>query len=166
MKEIRYMPIGVIHSPFKDVQGTPIQAVAAKGVGGTVEIEAEYQRGLKDLEGFSHIVLLYHFHHSQGYTLEVKPFMDDHMRGVFATRAPRRPNPIGTSVVKLVRVRACTVFIEDIDIVDGTPLLDMKPFVPEFDVRKVERLGWLSNKASKVHGVTADERFSRRVKNH
>jgi len=165
MKEIRYMPIGVIRSPFQDVKGMPIQTVGAKGVGGTVQVEPDYRDGLKDLEGFSHIILLYHFHHCQGYSLEVKPFMDDHMRGVFATRAPQRPNPIGISVVKLVKVEGCTVFIEDIDIVDGTPLLDIKPYVPEFDVREVQRTGWLAKKAGKVREVTADERFSRKEKN-
>ncbi len=161
MREIRYAPIGVVHSPFKDVKGMPIQAVGAKGVGGTVEIEPQYQDGLKDLEGFSHIILIYHFHRSKGYSLEVRPFMDDDVRGVFATRAPKRPNPIGISVVKVVKVEVCTIFIEDVDIVDGTPLLDIKPFVPEFDVRKVKRTGWLSKKTGKVHQVKADERFRR-----
>jgi tRNA-Thr(GGU) m(6)t(6)A37 methyltransferase TsaA len=162
MKQIRYMPIGVIHSPFKDVKGMPIQAAGARGVVGTVEVESAYQDGLKDLGGFSHIILLYHFHHSQGYSLELKPFMDDHMRGVFATRAPQRPNPIGISVVRLVEVQGCTLFIEDVDIVDGTPLLDIKPFVPEFDVREVESTGWLSKKASKVDAMTADGRFGQK----
>lgn len=162
MKEIRYTPIGVVHSPFKDVKGMPIQTAAAKGIGGTVELRPEYEEGLKDLEGFSHIILLYHFHYSQGYTLNVQPFMDDHMRGVFATRAPQRPNAIGISVVKLVEVRGCAIFVEDIDIVDGTPLLDIKPYVPEFDVRVVERTGWLHNKAGKAHEISADERFRKK----
>jgi tRNA-Thr(GGU) m(6)t(6)A37 methyltransferase TsaA len=161
MREIKYTPVGVVHSPFKDVKGMPIQTVGAKGVGGTLEIEPQYQDGLKDLEGFSHIILIYHFHRSKGYSLEVKPFMDDDVRGVFATRAPQRPNPIGISVVKLVKVQGRMIFIEDVDIVDGTPLLDIKPFVPEFDVREVERTGWLSKKAGKAHRVRADERFRR-----
>ena len=87
--------------------------------------------------------------------------MDDDVRGVFATRAPQRPNPIGISVVKLVKVQGRMIFIEDVDIVDGTPLLDIKPFVPEFDVREVERTGWLSKKAGKAHRIRADERFRR-----
>lgn len=161
MREIKYTPVGVVHSPFKDVKGMPIQTVGAKGVGGALEIEPQYQDGLKDLEGFSHIILIYHFHRSKGYSLEVKPFMDDDVRGVFATRAPQRPNPIGISVVKLVKVQGRMIFIEDVDIVDGTPLLDIKPFVPEFDVREVERTGWLSKKAGKAHRVRADERFRR-----
>lgn len=159
VKEIRYKPIGIIHSPFKDIKGMPIQPTGAKGVLGTVEIEPEYVLGLKDIEGFSHIFLLYHFHLSEGYSLKVKPFMDDNLHGVFATRAPRRPNSIGISVVKLVRVEGSTLHIEDVDIVDRTPLLDIKPYVPEFDIRKVERTGWLSQKAEKVYETKADERF-------
>jgi tRNA (adenine37-N6)-methyltransferase len=160
MKGIAYMPIGVIHSPFNNIEGMPIQPAGAKGIAGTVEIEQEYCDGLKDIEGFSHIILLYHFHLSKGYSLEVRPFMDDKLHGVFATRAPNRPNPIGISVVKLVRVRHCTLHIEDVDIVDGTPLLDIKPFVPEFDVVKAERIGWLSQKIAKIYEAKADERFT------
>ncbi|MBM4141177.1 MAG: tRNA (N6-threonylcarbamoyladenosine(37)-N6)-methyltransferase TrmO [Nitrospira sp.] len=159
MKEIIYKPIGIIHSPFKDVKGMPIQTTAAQGIAGTIEIEPEYTGGLKDIEGFSHIILVYHFHLSEGYSLEVKPFIDDHLRGVFATRAPRRPNPIGLSVVRLVKVEGSTLHIEDVDIADGTPLLDIKPYVPEFDVHEVERTGWLSEKANKIREVKSDERF-------
>jgi tRNA-Thr(GGU) m(6)t(6)A37 methyltransferase TsaA len=159
MKEIKYKPIGIIRSPFKDITGMPIQPTGARGITGTVEVEPEYADGLKDIEGFSHIILVYHFHLSEGYTLEVKPFMDDHLHGVFATRAPKRPNPIGISVVKLVKVEGHILRVEDLDIVDGTPLLDIKPYVPEFDIQKVERTGWLSKRADKVHEVRADERF-------
>ena len=106
-----------------------------------------------------HIMVIFHFHLSEGYSLEVKPFMDDHPHGVFATRAPRRPNPIGLSVVKLVKVEGHTLQVEDLDIVDGTPLLDIKPYVPEFDAQKAERTGWLSKRADKVHEVRSDERF-------
>jgi len=159
MMEVSYKAIGVIHSPFKDVHGMPIQAAGAQGIEGTVEIEPTYQPGLKDLDGFSHVILIYHFHGSRGYELEVKPFMDDHPRGIFATRAPKRPNPIGMSVVRLTRVAGCTLCIQDVDILDETPLLDIKPFVPEFDVREAERIGWLSKKAGTVHEVKADKRF-------
>jgi tRNA-Thr(GGU) m(6)t(6)A37 methyltransferase TsaA len=159
MKEIRYKPIGIIHSPFKKIKGMPIQPTGAKGVLGTVKIKPEYVAGLKDIEGFSHIILIYHFHLSEGYSLEVKPFMDDNLHGVFATRAPRRPNSIGISVVKLVRIEGSTLYIEYVDIVDRTPLLDIKPYVPEFDIRKVERIGWISQKAEKVYETKADERF-------
>jgi tRNA-Thr(GGU) m(6)t(6)A37 methyltransferase TsaA len=159
MGKITYNPIGIIHSPFKDIIGMPIQPAAAKGTAGTIEIKPEYVDGLQDIEGFSHIILIYHFHLAKGHSLKVKPFLDENLRGIFATRAPRRPNPIGISVVKLKRVEGTILHIEDIDIVDGTPLLDIKPYVPEFDVHKVEKTGWLSKKAKQVHGVKADERF-------
>ncbi|MGD8381438.1 MAG: tRNA (N6-threonylcarbamoyladenosine(37)-N6)-methyltransferase TrmO [Syntrophobacterales bacterium] len=159
MQEIRYRPIGVIHSPFKQTKGMPIQPPGARGVAGTVEVSPEYGDGLKDLDGFSHIFLLYHFHLSQGYSLTVKPYLDDSLRGVFATRAPRRPNAIGISVVRLVEIEGCTLHIEDLDIADSTPLLDIKPYVPEFDSREVERIGWLAGKAEKAAEVGADERF-------
>jgi tRNA-Thr(GGU) m(6)t(6)A37 methyltransferase TsaA len=159
MQEIIYRPIGVIHSPFKETKGMPIQSAGARGVAGTVEVIPECGDGLKDLEGFSHIFLLYHFHLSQGYLLRVKPYLDDSLRGVFATRAPRRPNAIGMSVVRLVGIEGCTLHIEDVDIVDSTPLLDIKPYVPEFDSREVERTGWLAGKAEKAAEVGADERF-------
>jgi tRNA-Thr(GGU) m(6)t(6)A37 methyltransferase TsaA len=159
VNEIRYKPIGVIHSPFKDVQGMPIQPTGAMGIAGTIEIEPEYCDGLKDIEGFSHIVLIYHFHLSDGYSLLVKPFMDDSLRGVFSTRAPRRPNPVGISIVRLVKVEGSILHIENVDIVDGTPLLDIKPYVPEFDVQKNVRIGWLSDKADKANEIKADGRF-------
>jgi len=159
MKEIILRPIGIIRSPFKDIKGMPIQPTAARGVTGTIEIEPEYVDGLRDIEGFSHLILIYHFHLSEGYSLEVKPFMDDHLHGVFATRAPRRPNPIGISTVRLVKVEGRTLQIEDVDVVDGTPLLDIKPYVPEFDSQKAGRIGWLSGKVNKIHKIEADERF-------
>lgn len=159
MKAIKYTPIGVIHSPFTEVTGMPIQPAGAQGISGTVEVNPEYCEGLKDVEGFSHIILIYHFHKTQGYTLQVEPFMDDIPHGVFATRAPKRPNPIGISVVNLTRVEGCTLYIEDVDIADGTPLLDIKPYVPEFDVKKVEKTGWLSERVHKVYKAKADERF-------
>jgi len=159
MGKITYNPIGIIHSPFKDIKGMPIQPAGAKGIAGTIEIKPEYVDGLQDIEGFSHIILIYHFHLSKGYSLKVKPFLDENLRGVFATRAPRRPNPIGISVVKLVRVEGNVLHIEDIDIVDGTPLLDIKPYVPEFEITGEKKLGWLSKKVNKVHEVKADKRF-------
>jgi tRNA (adenine37-N6)-methyltransferase len=159
VKSIQYTPIGVIHSPFQDVEGVPIQPSGASGVMGTIEIEPEFQPGLKDLSGFSHIILIYHFHASEGFLLEVKPFLDDNPRGVFATRAPRRPNPIGLSVVRLIAVEGCTVRIQDVDVLDGTPLLDIKPFVPEFDSPMVERIGWLSEKVQSVQTARSDDRF-------
>ena len=146
MGKITYNPIGVIHSPFKDIKGMPIQPAGAKGIAGTIEIKPEYVDGLQDIEGFSHIILIYHFHLAKGYSLKVKPFLDENLRGVFATRAPRRPNHIGISVVKLVRVEDTILHIEDIDIVDGTPLLDIKPYVPEFDITREKSLAGFQKK--------------------
>ncbi|KPL02580.1 MAG: tRNA-Thr(GGU) m(6)t(6)A37 methyltransferase TsaA [candidate division Zixibacteria bacterium SM23_73_2] len=136
----------IIHSPFKETQGVPIQPKAGKDVKGTVEVFPQYAQGLSDLEGFSHIVLIYHFHLSRGFSLEVKPYLDEKLRGVFATRAPSRPNPVGISVVRLLKREKEKLFIQNIDIVDGTPLLDIKPYVPEFDKPEKIKIGWLEKK--------------------
>jgi len=160
MNEIKYKPIGIIHSPFKEPKGTPIQPAGAKGINGIVEIFPEYTEGLKDIEGFSHIILLYHFHLSKVSTLLAKPYMDNEMRGVFAMRGPSRPNPIGISVVRLVKIEGNVLYIQDIDIVDGTPLLDIKPYVPKFDIRQVERIGWLESNIHKLSQSKDDGRFA------
>ena len=159
MKKISYQPIGIIHSPFKNIKGMPIQSAGAKGIKGTIELGHEFAAGLKDLEGFSHIILLYHFHLSQSYSLRVKPFLDEALHGVFATRAPRRPNSIGLSIVKLLGIEGRTLHIAEVDIVDGTPLLDIKPYVPEFDVKRAKRIGWLAKSVGRVYEAKADERF-------
>jgi tRNA-Thr(GGU) m(6)t(6)A37 methyltransferase TsaA len=159
MKNITYKPIGIIHSPFKSVRGIPIQPAAATGVFGTVELYTDFAGGLKDLEGFSHVILLYHFHLSEGYQLEVKPFLDNIKRGVFATRAPRRPNQIGLSVVKLNKVENNLLHIERIDVVNGTPLLDIKPYVPDFDRIEEIQIGWLSESKHKMSSAKSDNRF-------
>ncbi len=161
MNEIIYRPIGVIHSPFKGIEGTPIQPTGAKGVKGTIEMDPAYAVGLEDLEGFSHLIVLYHFHLSKGFNLRVLPFLDTHYRGVFATRAPNRPNPIGLSVVKLVRIKGPVLTIENVDLVDGTPLLDIKPYVPEFNAAKAVKIGWLSKKIKKTDRIKADGRFNK-----
>jgi len=158
--EVRYKPIGVINTPFKQPRGTPIQPKAAEGVPGMVEVFPEYADGLKDLEGFSHIILIYHFHMSKKPSLMVKPYMDEQEHGVFATRSPSRPNPIGISVVRLVGVEENVLHVLDVDIVDGTPLLDIKPYVPEFDVRKVERIGWLEGRVHRLPRTVDDGRFA------
>jgi tRNA-Thr(GGU) m(6)t(6)A37 methyltransferase TsaA len=149
MKKIIYKPIGIIHTPFKDATGTPHQPTAGKKVEGIVEIQPEYVEGLDDLEGFSHLILIYHLHLSIGYTLKVKPFMHDYFRGVFATRSPKRPNPIGISVVRLVKVKKGRIYVKGLDIIDGTPLLDIKPYIPD-DRQRVERIGWLSERLNQV----------------
>ncbi len=157
--EICYTPIGVIHSPFKEPRGVPIQPAAARGVRGTVEVFSEYVEGLKDLDGFSHIILIYHFHLARKKSLLVTPFLDNEQNGVFATRAPSRPNPIGLSVVRLLKVEGSILEVENVDIVDGTPLLDIKPYVPEFDHFKVERCGWLEKRVCKLESKRDDGRF-------
>lgn len=154
---IEYRPIGVIHSPFERVEGIPIQPSHAQDVKGIVELYPEYVEGLCDLDGFSHVILLYHLHESKSYRLKVVPFLDTEPRGLFATRAPNRPNPIGLSVVRLVAVVENTLFIEDVDILDGTPLLDVKPYVDDFDARSEVRIGWL--KSARRQKKVADDRF-------
>lgn len=156
---VSFLPIGAIHSPFQGIEGMPIQPIGARDVSGTVEVFPEYKEGLADLAGFSHIILLYWFHLSQGHSLIVKPFLDDQPRGVFATRAPRRPNPLGLSVVRLVGISGCRLDIKGVDVVDGTPLLDLKPFVPRFDAPTVERIGWLAKGEDRAGEVRADGRF-------
>lgn len=158
---IEYRPIGLIHSPFEKPAGMPIQPTGAGGIRGTVEVYPEFVPGLKDLDGFSHIFLLYHFHLSGAPELVVKPFLDSQPRGVFATRAPKRPNPIGISVVRLTKIVANILHIENVDVVDGTPLLDIKPYVPAFDHHPVERLGWLERTSRHAQQTVSDERFAK-----
>jgi tRNA-Thr(GGU) m(6)t(6)A37 methyltransferase TsaA len=159
VNEIHFQQIGTIHSPFKEPEGTPIQPAAAQGIEGSVEIFQDYVKGLKDLDGFSHVILLYQFHLAKEASLEVRPFMDDQPRGVFSTRAPSRPNPIGISVVRLVGIKGNTLLVKDLDIVDGTPLLDIKPYVPEFNPKDVDGKGWLENNIKKLPKSRDDGRF-------
>ena len=157
--KIEFHQIGVIHTPFAKPEGMPIQPVGAVGVKRTVEVFEQYRDGLKDLDGFSHIILLYHFHRSQGFDLHVVPFMDSELRGVFATRAPKRPNPIGLSVVQLDVIEDGVLRVQNVDILDGTPLLDIKPYVPEFDGHAGVRTGWLERVSKTVTEKKADDRF-------
>lgn len=138
-------PIGVIHSPFKEKSQTPIQSSRslARGV---VEVYPEFADGLQDLEDFSHIFLLYIFHQSSGYNLLTKPFLDNKLHGLFATRYPYRPNPIGLSLVQLIMREENKLEIQGVDMLDGTPLLDIKPYVPEFDIRLETRNGWYDSR--------------------
>ena len=159
MDSITFTPIGVVHSPYSEPAGMPIQTVAAPGVAGTVVLDPAYASGLNDIGGFSHLWLLVYLHRMQGYALEVTPYMDDKPHGLFATRSPRRPNPIGLSLVRLVRVEGATLHIEDIDLLDGTPVLDIKPYIPRLDDRDAERTGWYAANVHKVSQVKADGRF-------
>jgi tRNA-Thr(GGU) m(6)t(6)A37 methyltransferase TsaA len=152
--------IGNIHTPYKTKEGMPIQPSGAAGVRGHIEIYDEYTEGLKDLDGFSHIILLYQFHLSNGYELTLTPFLDDKPHGLFATRAPRRPNPIGLSIVKLDRIDKNILHVSNIDVIDKTPLLDIKPYVPAFDQQDDARSGWLES-ADDVADYLSDNRFSR-----
>lgn len=140
--KIEFAPIGIIHSPFTKIEDMPIQPRGAAGVKGTVEVFESFHEGLKDLDGFSHIILLYHFHRSQGFKLIVVPFLDTVPRGLFATRAPKRPNAIGLSIVQLDHIEDRALYIQNVDILDGTPLLDIKPYVPDFDAQAAVRTGW------------------------
>ena len=159
MTGIVFTPIGIVRSPFRDPRNMPIQPLGARGVRGTVELDPACAAGLKDLAGFSRIILLYHFHRSEGYALEVVPFLDKTPHGVFATRAPRRPNALGLSILKLVAVDGATLTIEDVDILDGTPVVDIKPYVPAFDAYPDERSGWLAAAGEDPRTVRSDGRF-------
>jgi tRNA-Thr(GGU) m(6)t(6)A37 methyltransferase TsaA len=159
--KIEFQPIGVIYTPFKEPEGMPIQPAGASGVKGIVELFDPFCAGLKDLDGFSHIMLLYFFHRSKGFNLTPVPFMDTQPRGVFATRAPRRPNPIGLSVVRLLKIDGCKIHIENVDILDGTPLLDIKPYVPEFDLHTEVKTGWLEQVRKSVSKRKSDSRFQK-----
>ena len=158
---ISYKQIGVIRTPFTKPAGMPIQASAATGTRGQVEVLPEYAEGLRDLDGFSHILLLYHFHRCTAARLSVTPFLDTRPRGVFATRAPSRPNPIGLSTVKLVAVDQHLLHVENVDMLDETPLLDIKPYVPSFDHCDADRIGWLEGVGPIADQRRADSRFSR-----
>jgi tRNA-Thr(GGU) m(6)t(6)A37 methyltransferase TsaA len=142
--EILLKPIGVIHSPFNEKTGVPVQPFHS-GETGWVEVNKEYEKGLRDLEEFSHIFLLYYYS-TEGACLELEPPLDSRIHGVFATRDPRRPNPLGLSVVRLLERKGNILKIRDVDVLDGSPLLDVKPYVPGFDARQQCRIGWLEGK--------------------
>lgn len=157
---IEYEPIGEIQTPFESPDGMPIQPVGAESTVGTVDVEPEYSDGLADLDGFSHCILLYHFHASDdAISMQVEPFLDDTDRGLFATRAPVRPNSIGLSIVEIGSVSGETVTVRGIDVLDGTPLLDVKPFVADFDVPEDIEQGWLTDCREDVQSRRADNRF-------
>lgn len=148
--QIRCTPIGIIHSEHVVSEETPIQPVCARGCSGYAEIFPEYEDGLKDLDGFSHIILLYLFHRAGAPKLIVPPFTDDTPKGVFSTRHPQRPNHIGLSVVRLLRIEGTRLHVEDVDILDGTPLLDLKPYIPRFDCVENACGGWTERIAEKT----------------
>ncbi|MCP4024183.1 MAG: tRNA (N6-threonylcarbamoyladenosine(37)-N6)-methyltransferase TrmO, partial [Desulfobacteraceae bacterium] len=134
----------------------------AEAVQGRIIIDSNFEEGLSDLDGFSHLILLYHFHKSKGYDLKVKPFLDDQKRGLFSTRAPRRPNPIGLSIVRLLKKKGRILIIQGIDVLNGTPLIDIKPYVPKFDVKEATATGWLELNQDKAVSKRSDDRFAKK----
>ncbi len=159
--KIEIESIGTIHTQFKKIEGMPIQPTGAKGIKGTIILKDKYKKGLKDLEEFSHIHILYLLHKVNGYSLEVKPFMDNTTHGIFATRSPKRPNRIGSSVVKLDGIEGNTLHISNIDVVDNTPLLDIKPYVPQLYEDTIDELkiGWFEKNHKKAKTQKSDDRF-------
>jgi tRNA-Thr(GGU) m(6)t(6)A37 methyltransferase TsaA len=145
MSGIHYQPIGIIHTSFKEQSKTPIQGVFSPDSTGEVEVYQQHSEGLKDISGFSYVILIYHFHLSRGYTLLKKPFLDNTEKGIFSIRHYDRPNPIGISIVRLNEVRDNRLSISEVDIVDGTPLLDIKPYIPDFDIKNPEQKGWYTD---------------------
>ena len=139
---ITYRPIGLIHSEHTIAEKTPIQSVYAKDCKGQVEVFEEFADGLIDLDGFSHLYLLYHFHQTSPFRLRIKPFLQDVERGIFSTRAPCRPNAIGLSIVELLSREGNILHLDGVDILDGTPLLDIKPYTTKFDLHQVKKNGW------------------------
>jgi tRNA-Thr(GGU) m(6)t(6)A37 methyltransferase TsaA len=154
---IRMSAIGLIHTPFKQAEGTPIQGAAAKGGRGVVELFPQFMPGLQDVSGFDRIWLIYMLDRASAAQLLVRPYLDKEVRGVFATRSPARPNPIGLSAVRLLGIEENRLLIADVDMLDNTPLLDIKPYVPEFDSFSLARAGWYTGKTAA--GAVADDRF-------
>lgn len=157
---IQFQEIGFFTTPFTEVAGMPIQPSGAHGIQGTITIHPEFLEGLRDLSGFSHIFALYHLHEINGYDLTVKPFLDNDRHGIFATRSPKRPNPIGLSVVQLERVENNVVYVRNVDVLDGTPVIDIKPYVPDFDVWSAESIGWFAGKSGNANHFRSDDRFA------
>ena len=141
--KIEYSPIGIVHTPFKDLSEIPIQPSKGRGIQGTVVLFPQFQKALADLNGFSHIVLLCHFHMTSEPKLAVIPSGETKQRGLFSTRSPNRPNPIGLSIVRLIQIRENVLTISDLDILDGTPVLDIKPYYRESQFTESLRTGWM-----------------------
>jgi tRNA-Thr(GGU) m(6)t(6)A37 methyltransferase TsaA len=156
---IALRPIGIVRSPFTSTQGMPIQTVAAAEVAGALEVYEDFAPGLRDVEGFEYLILLTHLHAAVE-KLEVVPFMDTQSHGVFATRAPARPNRIGLSIVRLERVEGRVLHFTGNDMLDGTPVLDIKPYVPALDVRATGRIGWFARGLSKLPTARSDGRMA------
>jgi tRNA (adenine37-N6)-methyltransferase len=157
---IQFRPIGVIRTPFPDVEGMPIQPCSSTQATGRVDLIPCLGDGLADIDQFSHLTLIWYMHRAGEESLKVVPFLDDRPHGIFATRAPARPNPIGISVVRLLGVEGPRLHVEDLDMVDGTPLLDIKPYVPAIDDRSPARVGWYDGLLGRLDQTRADRRFA------
>ncbi len=151
--------IGIVHSRFTEQEGTPIQGKMAPEETAEVEIFDEFVEGLKDLDGFSHIYLIYRFDRIEKTANLVKPYLDTEVRGVFSTRSPRRPNPIGLTVVRLASVNGNRIKVSGVDLLDKTPIIDIKPYIPDFDQHEPEKIGWYGEKKNRSSLVLADNRF-------
>jgi tRNA-Thr(GGU) m(6)t(6)A37 methyltransferase TsaA len=156
---INYNPIGYVHSPIKTIEGAPIQPIGADNITGFIELDRSLIDGLKDLDGFSHIIVLYHFHESKEPQLLCKPFLDNIEHGIFAIRGPNRPNAIGFSIVSNIKIEENIIHIGNVDILDGTPVLDIKPYVHEFDSLTNTKSGWLEKNAKRSKTIRSDDRF-------
>jgi tRNA-Thr(GGU) m(6)t(6)A37 methyltransferase TsaA len=160
------VPIGVIHTPLASTQAAPVQGRLRSDLEGEILLDAAYGEGLADLDGFSHLLLLYFFHQAASCKLKVTPYLDSTARGLFATRAPSRPNPIGVTVVRLLAIEGCRLRVAGVDMLDGTPLLDIKPYVPAFDAVAEARCGWLEVRLQEIErgerDAVADDRFGRK----
>jgi tRNA-Thr(GGU) m(6)t(6)A37 methyltransferase TsaA len=156
---IIFKPIGIIQSPFYTLEDMPIQPTSHASKPGIVEIYPQFTEGLQDLDGFSHVYLIYHLNRVESFKLTVRPFLDTQPRGLFATRAPSRPNPIGLSLVQLERIEGNRLYIARLDILDQTPLLDIKPYIPEFESAEEIRIGWVAKAREQVRTRKSDGRF-------
>ncbi len=160
--QINLRQIGTINSPFCHLENMPVQPKGARDVIATIEIKKEFQDGLKDLDGFNFIYLIYYFHKVKNHKLQVVPFMDKTKseRGVFSTRTPMHPNSLGLSVVELIKVEENIITIKGVDILDGTPLIDIKPYIVNFDkVDKMPTSGWMKASLQEVNNKKSDDRF-------
>lgn len=152
--------IGTIHSPFRRLKGMPVQCLGSGCADGRVVVEERLAEGLKDLDGFSHIYLVYQFHEAARTELQVVPYMDTEVRGVFATRSPLRPAHLGISVVELLNVTGNVLTVRGLDVLDGTPLIDIKPYIPQFDCWPNATCGWMKASRFEVERRRADDRFT------
>lgn len=157
---ITFTPIGHFRTPFTEIKDMPIQPIGGQDIQGVIDVFPEFREGLQDLEGFSHVFVLYHLHEIKGYDLVVQPFLDSNKHGIFATRSPKRPNAIGLSVMRLLRVSKNSVIVQGIDVLDGTPVIDIKPYVADFDRPDADRFGWFEGKSSNAVHHRSDERFA------